>query len=110
MKSHSALLNEAEPVAASPSVFIIKFKHEIHCQMAMDNHKFVETVSNAFQTLVGNRFDVLGIPEEQWQTIRESFLSSHESDQQEGGPNKEEEPLISEAKRLFGADFVEVID
>ena len=110
MKSHAALLNEAEPVAASPSVFIIKFKHEIHCQMAMDNHKFVETVSNAFQTLVGNRFDVLGIPEEQWQTIRESFLSSHESDQQEGGPNKEEEPLISEAKRLFGADFVEVVD
>ncbi|NHM33934.1 DNA polymerase III subunit gamma/tau [Neobacillus terrae] len=110
MKSHAALLNEAEPVAASPSAFIIKFKHEIHCQMAMDNHKFVETVSNAFQTLVGNRFNVLGIPEEQWQTIRESFLSSHESDQQEGGPDKEEEPLISEAKRLFGADFVEVVD
>ena len=34
--SHAALLREAEPVAASTTAIIIKFKHEIHCQMAMD--------------------------------------------------------------------------
>ena len=45
MKSHAALLNEAEPVAASDNTFILKFKHEIHCQMAMDNNRFIETIT-----------------------------------------------------------------
>ena len=30
------LLKDAEPVAASEQAFVIKFKYEIHCQMAMD--------------------------------------------------------------------------
>ena len=29
-KSHAALLNEAEPVAASSSTFVLKFKYDIH--------------------------------------------------------------------------------
>ncbi|OIK09128.1 DNA polymerase III subunit gamma/tau [Bacillus sp. MUM 116] len=111
MKSHAALLNEAEPVAASSTAFILKFKHEIHCQMAMDNSRFIETVTAALQELTGRKFDILGIPEEQWLTLRESFLSNQHPEG-DGGENShvEEEPHISEAKKLFGEEFVEIID
>ena len=47
MRSLAALLNEAEPVAASAIAFILKFKHDIHCQMAMDNIIFIETLTIA---------------------------------------------------------------
>jgi DNA polymerase-3 subunit gamma/tau len=107
MKSHAALLNEAEPTAASDDAFIIKFKHDIHCQMAMDNQKFIQTVVDAFQQLTGKRFAILGVPEEQWGPIRESFLSSHSTQDSE---QKEEQPHIAEAKKLFGEEFIEIID
>ncbi|MEW9053994.1 MAG: DNA polymerase III subunit gamma/tau [Neobacillus sp.] len=111
MKSHAALLNEAEPAAAAANAFILKFKHEIHCQMAMDNSRFIETVTQALQELTGNRYAILGVPEDQWLTIRESFLNSNQTDSGEvSGSQPEEEPHIAEAKNLFGAEFVEIID
>lgn len=111
MKSHAALLNEAEPAAASADAFILKFKHEIHCQMAMDNSRFVETITLALQELTGNRYLVLGVPEEQWLSIRENFLSTQQHVEGEvSGLKQEEEPHIAEAKNLFGAEFVEIID
>jgi DNA polymerase III subunit gamma/tau len=111
MKSHAALLNEAEPVAASANAFILKFKHEIHCQMAMDNNRFIETITLALQELTGTRYNVLGVPEEQWLSIRENFLSTQHQVEGESSESKpEEEPHIAEAKNLFGAEFVEIID
>lgn len=111
LKSHAALLNEAEPIAASSNTFILKFKHEMICQMAMDKSDFLEAVSAALYKLTGKRLFLLGVPEEQWLTIRENFLSSqHGEEGIDSEPNKEEEPHILEAKKLFGAEFVEIID
>lgn len=111
MKSHSALLNEAEPVAASTDALIIKFKHEMICQMAMDRRDFLEAVTAALQTFTGKRLSILGVPEEHWLKIRESFLSSQQGGEVESDePTHEEEPHITEAKKLFGEEFVEIID
>jgi DNA polymerase-3 subunit gamma/tau len=107
IKSHAALLNEAEPIAASSDAFIIKFKHEMICQMAMDNHKFIQAVVDALQQLTGKRLAPLGVPEDQWLSIRESFLNSHQLHENE---SKVEEPHIAEAKKLFGEEFIEIID
>lgn len=114
MRSQAALLKEAEPAAASNQALIIKFKYEIHCQMAMDNDKFVETISSILQKLTGKRMTVTGVPEEQWLSIRESFVKNQRQDESgeettEFGTS-EEEPIIAEAKKLFGADLIEVKD
>ena len=74
MKSHAALLNEAEPAAASATAFILKFKHEMHCQMAMDKSDFLEAVTAALYKLTGKRFLLLGVPEEQWAVNSRKFL------------------------------------
>ena len=113
LKSQAALLNDAEPIAASSSAFIIKFKHEMICQMAMNRTDFLEAVTAALLKLTGKRFQLLGVPEDQWMPIRESFLNSQQGEEGTGMDSesvKEEEPHIAEAKKLFGAEFVEIID
>lgn len=115
MRSQAALLNEAEPVAASSKAFIIKFKYEIHCQMAMDNAKFLEILSNSLFELSGRSMQIVGVPDDQWQKIREDFLHTQRNDNdatdhQEGFETKEEEPFIAEAKKLFGDDLLEIKD
>ncbi|MBB6447955.1 DNA polymerase III subunit gamma/tau [Bacillus benzoevorans] len=110
--SQAALLKDAEPVAASNEAFVIKFKYEIHCQMAMEKmDEFAMVIGN----LIGKRMQVVGAPEEQWLKIRESFLNSHSREGHEEADSAEvagaaEEPIIAEAKKLFGAELIEVKD
>ncbi|MDN3020267.1 DNA polymerase III subunit gamma/tau [Paenibacillus sp. BSR1-1] len=112
IKSHAALLNEAEPVAASTDALIIKFKHEMICQMAMDRRDFLDGITAALNKFTGKRLLILGVPEEHWMSIRESFLSTqqHGEEEESSGTVHEEEPHIAEAKKLFGEEFVEIID
>jgi DNA polymerase III subunit gamma/tau len=111
LKSQAALLNDAEPIAASTTAFIIKFKHEMICSMAMGRTDFLEAVNAALNKLTGKRFVILGVPEEQWLPIRESFLNSQDGEEANTSESpKEEEPHIAEAKKLFGAEFVEIIE
>lgn len=111
LKSQAALLNDAEPIAASSTAFIIKFKHEMICQMAMNRADFLDAVIAALYKLTGIRFILLGVPEDQWLPIRESFLNSQQGEEGDiSESTKEEEPHIAEAKKLFGAEFVEIIE
>ncbi|MBT2700832.1 DNA polymerase III subunit gamma/tau [Bacillus sp. ISL-40] len=111
LKSQAALLNDAEPIAASSTAFIIKFKHEMICQMAMNRADFLDAVIAALHKLTGKRFILLGVPEDQWLPIRENFLNSHDGAEGETSEvPKEEEPHIAEAKKIFGEEFVEIID
>ncbi|MDQ0216530.1 DNA polymerase-3 subunit gamma/tau [Oikeobacillus pervagus] len=105
MRSQAALLNDAEPVAASPHSFVLKFKYEIHCQMAMENVKFIQTLAVALQELTGNEYYPVGVPEEEWLKIRKQFIQG-ERDHKE----QEEDPLISEALKLVGEDLLEIKD
>ncbi|MDQ0273887.1 DNA polymerase III subunit gamma/tau [Cytobacillus purgationiresistens] len=113
MRSQAALLNEAEPVAASEKAFIIKFKYEIHCQMAMENSKFIEVLSQTLQELIGKKLQMLGIPEDQWQKIREDFIQYQQLNGDQMGDDiesQEEEPIVAEAKKLFGDELIEIKD
>lgn len=78
--SHAALLQESEPVAASASAFVLKFKYEIHCKMATDPASSVkENVEAILFDLTNRRFEMIAIPEEEWGKIREEFIRSKEA-------------------------------
>lgn len=109
MRSQAALLNEAEPVAASDEAVVIKFKYEIHCQMAMENTRFTEIVSGAMNDYTGKRMQVIGVPEDQWLKIRENFISQR-GDGASEGQAAAEDPLIAEAKKLFGDELIQIQD
>ncbi len=114
MRSQAALLNEAEPVAASTSAFIIKFKYEIHCQMAMENANFLQVLTKLFEELTGKRLQIVGVPEEQWLQLRADFLKGHkdedDSEQLDGETSSGDDPIVSEAIKLFGDTLIEIKD
>lgn len=113
-RSHAALLNDAEPVAASDTAFVLKFKYEIHCQMAMDNQTFSTLFPQVVEDVTGTLYEVLYTPEDQWLEIRSAFIAGNQLTGvvEEGDDDEEQEtvvdPLISEATKLFGEDFVEI--
>ncbi|QQZ09469.1 DNA polymerase III subunit gamma/tau [Heyndrickxia vini] len=109
MRSQSALLNDAEPVAASTNAFVLKFKYEIHCQMAMENQKFLEAISSILEELTGIGYQTIGVPEAQWNTIRESFIQNQKASSTEQD-EATEDPFIAEAKKLVGNDLIEIKD
>ena len=128
-KSQSALLAEAEPVAASSSAFVVKFKYDIHCQMVADNYALVAMMTQQIAALTGMNVEMLCIPNDQWLTVREAFIRDHglgkKPTQNEAQAEVAEqpqpyiedetkmaslEPHVVEAENLFGKDFIEVVD
>ena len=111
-KSQAALLNDAEPVAASNDAFVLKFKYEIHCQMAMNNQEFISGLKGTLQHVTSNTYDIVGIPEESWQKIRQEFVSNQKQDQPDSHEIKQEteDPLIFKARELFGDELLEIKD
>lgn len=131
-KSQSALLAEAEPVAASASAFVVKFKYDIHCQMVAENRNFTSIFTQIIAGQTGTTFEMYCIPEKQWLTLRENFIRDSGLDKKEKSDNSDgemvqgtpqekpfiddvqevasEDPLISEAEKMFGKDFVEVVE
>lgn len=110
MRSQSALLNDAEPVAASSDSFVLKFKYEIHCQMAMENETFTDTAARFLEELTGVQLRIVGVPENQWVEIREEFLQNEKPKIGEQGKDQEEDPLVAEAVKLVGTDLLEIKD
>ncbi|WP_335872921.1 DNA polymerase III subunit gamma/tau [Bacillus sp. 2205SS5-2] len=108
MRSQAALLNDAEPVAASSTSFVLKFKYEIHCQMAMENQGFIEAISSILNNLINIQYIMVGVPDDQWSSIRQEFLQHHQEDENED--SQQTDPLIDEAMKLVGSDLLEIKD
>lgn len=108
LKSLAALLSEAEPVAASDEAFVVKFKYDIHCQMTMENSRFMGAIATITQQLTGRRMEMVGVPESQWQQLREDFISTQHQDGPEEKDIQEEDPFIAEARKLVGDDLLEI--
>ncbi|MBM7705091.1 DNA polymerase III subunit gamma/tau [Metabacillus iocasae] len=107
--SHAALLSNSEPVASSQSSFVLKFKYEIHCKMAAENNNNVrDNLENILYTLIGSKRDMVAIPESEWDKVREEFIRGQRGEEEES--IQEEDPLITEAQKLFGADLIEIKD
>ena len=131
-RSHSALLEEAEPVAASDNAFVLKFKYEIHCQMASDNSSLRSGLSEALRTRTGKAYDVVYVPEDGWLKVREEFIRNNGLTKQQDGNDEaagegnegaeeiptfvqeaeqlNDDPIVAEAEKMFGKEFIQVHD
>lgn len=111
-RSHAALLKDTEPAAASAAAFVLKFTYEIHCQMVAENRNQIRTdLEQILESLLGHQMDLVGVPDSQWGKIREDFLTEHQQeDTDKAEPANEEEPLITEARKLVGPDLIEIKD
>lgn len=101
-----AMILDAKVVAASQSAFVLAFKHEFHCQMASTNKR--DIIEKVLRETTGLDLRMLAITLEEWETVKEEFIRNQKNDNEEEVP--EEDPLIAEAKKLFGSDLIEIKD
>jgi DNA polymerase III subunit gamma/tau len=105
--SHAALLIDSEPVAASNTAFVLKFKYEIHCKMVAENNNNVrDNLENILFELTNKRFEMVAVPDDEWGKIREEFLRGQRSE--DTNNVEEEDPLIAEAKKIVGTELIEI--
>lgn len=98
-----ATIQNSKPAAASNQAVVVAFKYEIHCSLFLD-HK--ETVESILANTLGNHLSIIPVPEDAWLKIRSDYLSNQEKE--EPDEVKEEEPVVTEAQKMFGEDFVEI--
>jgi DNA polymerase-3 subunit gamma/tau len=109
--SHAALLNDSEPVAASETAFVLKFKYEIHCKMVAENNNGVRSNMEAILLeLTGRNMEMVGVPEQEWGKIREDYIRDQRQNDDGDSPDEDEDPLIAEAKKLVGTELIEIKD
>lgn len=113
-ESQSFWLEDAEPIAASPNAFVLKFKDDFQCQLTVQYPDFIQRLSTIVQSKTGIEFDIICISEPEWLQERENFLENTKNQQVEqkkqNKPIIEKDPIVEEAINLFGSDFVEIID
>ncbi|SEO39479.1 DNA polymerase-3 subunit gamma/tau [Amphibacillus marinus] len=105
-----ATLQNAKPSAASADTVIMSFKYDIHCSLALDHQQIIEAL---LLQLTGQRLTFIPIPEVSWQEIREEFIEKQRQQTNEDDQDQElteEDPLVSEARKLVGDDLLEVHD
>ncbi|GGA70699.1 DNA polymerase III subunit gamma/tau [Ornithinibacillus halotolerans] len=99
-----ATIQDSKPAAASDSALVVAFKYEIHCSLFLDNRELVESV---LTSVLNKHLTIIPIPNHDWIELRNEYVKN-----QEPTTNKEvsEDPVVEEARKLFGDDLLEIHD
>jgi len=101
-----ATLHDSKPVAASDDAIILSFKYNIHCSLFLEHRQVIESVlANSLA-----HYTIIPIPEQDWKTLREQYVQAQQKGKKKDvkETTKSKDPLVDEAKRLFGEEIVEV--
>ncbi|RKQ32999.1 DNA polymerase III subunit gamma/tau [Oceanobacillus halophilus] len=99
-----ATIQDSKPAAASEQALVVAFKYEIHCSLFMD-HK--DTVESVLTSVLGKQLTIIPIPENEWKELREEFIQKQEKTSPDKSINQPD-PVVDEAKKLFGDDLIEI--
>jgi DNA polymerase III subunit gamma/tau len=99
-----ATIQDSKPAAASDTALVVSFKYEIHCSLFLENRELVESV---LTSVLNKQLTIIPIPNQDWQELRNEYLKNQEpSDTEE----QHADPIVDEARKLFGDDLIEVHD
>ena len=115
-----ALMNNSEPVAASPTALVVKFDYDILCERAQEDTLLHETVNSYLDKIIDKKIQLVCITSEEWPKARQDYIdrmnhkeknkdSKIEKDTENQAEKKENE-VVSKAVEMFGEDFVEIVD
>src|SRR5690625_173934 len=100
-----ATIQDSKPAAASNKELVVAFKYEIHCSLFLDHKEMVESI---LANTISNHLPIIPVPEQNWLEIREQYIQNQE--QTNPQDKQEEQPVVTEAQKLFGEDIVEIQD
>lgn len=101
-----ATIQDSKPVAASDKSVVVAFKYEIHCSLFLDNRQMVE---NVLASTIQRDLTIIPIPVNDWKALRNEYVKEHEPTGEQQDP-QEEDPFISEARKLAGDDLIQIHD
>ena len=114
-----ALLNNSEPVAASPTSLVVRFDYGILCERAQNDTMLHDTVNNYLDKVLQRRIRFVCVTTQEWPEIRQDYIKQMNAAKQSSGELDEadeekqepkEEAVVSKAVEMFGDNFVEVLD
>lgn len=114
-----AMLRSFKPAAASAAGIILVSDFPFICQRAQMDTELKEAVENGLSRLIATAPELIFVPEEKWQKIRQEFYQQRQgedktSEQQEIveqpviAKDNVTVPLVEEAKKIFGAENIEI--
>ena len=108
--AQSSLINNSEPVAASPAGVVVSFDNNFLFEQASGGN-LGNAMGTALQQLTGSERQVVFVPKDKWPQMRQDFLV--ENGYLKKGTAKKEapkatDPVVSQAEKLFGPDAIEV--
>ena len=115
-----ALMNNSEPVAASPTALVVKFDYDILCERAQEDTLLHETVNSYLDKIIDKKIQLVCITSEEWPKARQDYIDrmnhkeknkdSKIEEDTENQAEKKENEVVSKAVEMFGEDFVEIVD
>lgn len=110
-----ALLNNAQPVAASPDAMVIEFAYDILCERAAEDNLLENKVNDYLERVINKRIQLFYITTEEWPKVRQDYIDQMKKDKKTEATNSEpteqdENQIVTKAVELFGEDIVEIID
>lgn len=112
-----ALLNNSEPVAASPEALVIKFDYGILCERAQEDTELHEVVNNYLEKIINKRVEIVCITSKEWPEVRQDYIEQmNKSDkdatdgEEENAKEEPEDEVVTKAVEIFGENMVEVLD
>lgn len=90
---HSAILNNSQPVAASPDGLVVTFVADFLCEKAEYDEELQEAIGNYIEKVVGYRPRLVTVPENDWPKIRSDYIQKMKrEDGSSSTPNSSEQP------------------
>ncbi len=108
--AQGSLINISEPVAASPAGVVVSFDNNFLFEQA-NGGNLSDAMGAALQRLTGTERQVVFVPKDKWPQIRQDFLIEKgylKNGGKKEAPKKSDDPVISQAEKLFGADAIEI--
>ena len=115
-----ALLNNSEPVAASPTSLVVKFEYGILCERVEEDTDLQEKVNNYLNQIIQKRIQLVPVTSKEWPELRQDYIKQMNKPNTPGGNDQDttedtpqevaEDEVVTKAVELFGENIVEVID
>ena len=115
-----ALLNNSEPVAASPTSLVVKFEYGILCERAQEDEELQEKMNNYLEKIIQKRIQLVPVTSKEWPELRQDYINQMKnpkklSDTDDGSEDAtpeptEEDEIVTKAVEFFGENIVEVIE
>lgn len=101
-----SLIKDSEPVAASDTHVLLKFKSDLHSDLINKDEKKCQELEAVIPSIIGKDVKVVGVPDSSWLQVRHDYIQEKKANKEKKSDEDGKKPS-DVAKEIFGSDVVE---